>query len=56
MKARDLLEDDEFWKSFTKLSGRTYYDDDVMKYLDRLEAKFGEEESEVQLPWEAWVD
>jgi hypothetical protein len=53
MRALDLLEDDQFWKSFTKPSWWTYYDDDVIEHLDRLEAELGEEESKVKMPWEA---
>jgi hypothetical protein len=53
MRSLDLLKDDQFWKSSMKPSWWTYYDDDVIEYLDRLEAELGEEESKVKMPWEA---
>jgi hypothetical protein len=40
-------------RTFYSPSWWTYYDDDVIEHLDRLEAELGEEESKVKMPWEA---
>jgi hypothetical protein len=52
----EILKDDQFWANVTKPSWWTYYDDDVIEFLDRLEAEYGEEESKVKEEWEEEKD